>query len=138
MSSKTAFLDLTKRLHERTKEYYAFLVSFSLAFIFCYFVFWQLCILAGLLAGLFYTKMRIGALHGTLGVGSAWLLFIIIELVSSNVAELLNQISGIVIGSTSLGWVFIALIVLLGFAFGALCGAIGSGIRILIESRSKD
>ena len=130
--------DLAGRIHERTQDYYAFLVSFSLTFIFCYVTIWQLCILAGLFAGLFYTKMRKGALNGTLGVGSAWLLFISIELVGSNVAGLVNQISGIVIGNANLGWMFIVLIVLLGFAFGALSGAIGSGIRILADSWKKE
>ena len=137
MASKTAYIDLIGRIHQRTKQFYAFLVSFTLAFIFCYFTFWQLSILAGIIAGLFYTKIRKGALQGTLGIGSAWLLFIILELVTSNVAVLINQISGIVIGNANLGWIFIVIIVLLGFTFGALSGAIGSGIRILIENREK-
>jgi hypothetical protein len=138
MSNQSTFSNLINRLHERTKEYYAFLISFSLSFIFCYFVFWQLSIVAGIIAGLFYTRMRKGALQGTLGLGIAWSLFVVLEILTSNVEELINQISGIVIGSTNLGWLFIVIIILLGFAFGALSGAIGSGIRFLIENRKKE
>lgn len=130
--------DLLFKIHRKTKRFYAFLISFSLTFIFCYFSYWQMCLISGLFAGLFYNKMRKGALFGTLGVGSAWILFIIIKLASSNISELLNQISGIVIGNTSLGWVFIILVILIAFILGALSGAIGSGIRILIESRKME
>lgn len=138
MSEKFVMTDALNRIQQRIKGYYAFLVSFILTFIFCYFTIWQLCILAGLIAGFFYTKMSKGALNGSLGVGGAWVLFVVIKIASSNVEILINQISGIVIGTTSLGWVFIVLIILLGFGFGALSGAIGSGIRFLIENRKKE
>lgn len=113
-------------------------IRFVIILIFCFFAYWQLCILAGLIAGLFYPKMSKGSLHGTLGVGTAWLCFIILEITTSNVEKLIDQTSEIVIGSTSLGWVFIILIILLGFVFGALRGAIGSEFRIAFTSRKKE
>ncbi|MFW9852687.1 MAG: hypothetical protein ACFFDS_07090, partial [Candidatus Thorarchaeota archaeon] len=113
------------------------MVCFLFALIFVLIPVWHLVVLAGIIGGLFHTKMSRGALTGLIGVGSAWILNIFIELISTNVYTLMDQIGGIILGNLGFGWLFIIVIILLGIALGALGGAIGSGIHYFIELKKE-
>jgi len=110
-----------------------FVIAFALAFT----PVWHLSILAGIIAGAFYNKMKKGVVAGLIGVGLGWTLYVIIKTSTSNIETLLNQVGGIIFGSSGMGWVFIIAVILLGFLFGALGGTLGSGIRKLIQPKSE-
>ncbi len=113
------------------------IICFLFALIFVLIPVWHLAVLAGVIGGLFHTKMGRGALTGLIGVGAAWILNIFIELISTNVYSLIDQIGGIILGNLGFGWLFIIVIILLGIALGALGGSIGSGIRYFIELKKE-
>jgi hypothetical protein len=118
---------------DEKSTYMGFIVCFVFAFIFVFTPVWQLSMLAGVLGGLFYNKMSKGALVGLTGIAAAWVLYIVIELLSSGIYTLLNQIGGIILGMVGYGWIFILVLVLIGIIFGTLGGSLGSGIRIIID-----
>lgn len=113
------------------------MICLIFALIFVLIPVWHLAVLAGVIGGLFHKKMGRGALTGLIGVGSAWILNIFIELISTNVYGIIDQIGGIILGSIGFGWLFIIVIILLGIALGALGGSIGSGIRYFIELKKE-
>ncbi len=109
--------------------------SFILALLFVYTTIWQLSIVAGFIGGLFYKRMKHGAIAGLVGVGTAWLIFVVIDVLSTNVNSLLDQIGSIILGVSGLGWIFILIVILLGFIFGVLSGSIGSAVRMLLKKQ---
>ncbi|MEE9410023.1 MAG: hypothetical protein V3V41_03775 [Candidatus Heimdallarchaeota archaeon] len=109
--------------------------SFILALLFVYTTIWQLSIVAGFIGGLFYKRMKYGAIAGLVGVGTAWLIFVVIDVLSTNVNSLLDQIGSIILGVSGLGWIFILIVILLGFIFGVLSGSIGSAVRMLLKKQ---
>jgi len=111
------------------------LLCFIVAFALTFNPHWQLTILAGLLGGAFYLKLRRGALIGTIVVGLAWGLYILIKATKTNALELFNQFIGILLDNEALSWLFILVIILIGALLGALGGVLGSGIRMLIQTR---
>jgi hypothetical protein len=132
MSVKETFSRIFSFLDKRS-NYLGFIFCFIFALIFVFTPLWQLSILAGLIGGLFYSKMSKGALMGLAGVTLAWTVYIIIEISSTNVYTLFDQVGGIILGLTGFGWVFIIILILIGGIFGTLGGSFGSGIRILFE-----
>ena len=138
MSSKNTIIGGFRKMIEEEKIYLGIAISFILAIIFSLTSVWHLSLLAAVIGGLFYSKMGKGALASLIGVGGAWFVVIIIEIIATNVSLLLNQISGIILGSTSLGWLFIIIVILVGVIIGALGGALGTGIMILVFERKKD
>ena len=117
--------------------YLAPVISFLLALGFAFTPIWQLSILAGVICGLFYNKMKKGVVAGLISVGLAWILYVVIKISISNIETLFNQIGGILFGYGNLAWLFLILIILLGFIFGALGGSLGSGIRKLFEMNDE-
>lgn len=115
--------------------YAAPVLGFILAFALAFTPVWQLSILVGIIAGAFYNEMKKGVVAGLIGVGLGWTLYVIIKTSTSNIETLLNQVGGIILGSSGMGWVFIIAIIILGFLFGALGGTLGSGIRKLIQPK---
>ncbi len=138
MSFISKFEEGFRRIIKDEKIYFGISMSFILSLLFTFTPIWQLSILAAILGGIFYSKMSKGALVSLIGVGSAWTLVVIIDLITSNVSELLNQISGIIIGSSSLGWLFILVVILIGLILGSLGGALGSGLKILLFEKKKE
>ncbi|MCK5045114.1 MAG: hypothetical protein KAS22_00955 [Candidatus Heimdallarchaeota archaeon] len=138
MSSKTAVKEEQKTQNEKIEQfnkimfYAAPAVGFVIAFALAFTPVWHLAILAGIIAGAFYNKMKQGVVAGLIGVGFGWTLYVIIKISTSNIEALLNQVGGIILGSSGMGWLFIIAVIILGFAFGALGGTLGSGIRKLI------
>jgi hypothetical protein len=137
MINKDTFIRGFRRIIEEEKLFLGIAVSFLLAIIFSFTPVWHLTLLAAVVGGLFYSKMGKGALASLIGVGGAWFVVVIIEVIATDVTLLLNQISGIILGSTSLGWLFIIIVILVGVILGALGGALGSGIMILIFERKE-
>jgi hypothetical protein len=113
------------------------LVCFILAFGLAFTSLWYLSFLAGIIGGAFYTKMKHGVLVGMLGVGLGWTFYVIIQISTSSIIELINQVVGIILGNESLGWVIILVIIIVGIIIGALSGTIGSATRILIQNNLK-
>ena len=138
MSSRYAIIRGFRRIVEEENLFLGIAISFILAVLFSFTSIWQLVILAAFLGGIFYSKMSKGALASLIGVGGAWLVLVVIELVATDINILLNQISGIILGSTFLGWIFVILVILLGAIFGSLGGALGSGLMSIFFERGKD
>ncbi|NPD89543.1 MAG: hypothetical protein HGN29_12560 [Asgard group archaeon] len=132
MNVKETFSQVLSFLDKRA-SYMGFIFCFVFALIFVFTPLWQLSILASFIGGLFYKKMNKGALIGSVGVALAWAIYIVIEISSTNVSTLFDQVGGIIIGLTGFGWIFILVLILLGAIFGSLGGSFGSGIRILFE-----
>ena len=138
MSSKTAVKEEQKTQSEKIAQfnkimfYAAPAVGFVIAFALTFTPVWHLSILAGIIAGAFYNKMKQGVVAGLIGVGLGWTLYVIVKTSISNIETLLNQVGGIILGSSGMGWLFIVAIIILGFAFGALGVTLGSGTRKLI------
>ncbi len=109
----------------------ALIASFGLAFS----PLWQLSLVAGAIAGLLSARMKWGAIMGCLGTALGWLAYMGLMFLISESYALVEQVAGIIFGSTSLGWILILLITLIGGLFGTLGGSIGSGVRILISAR---
>ncbi len=137
MSIKNTFIRGFRRTIEEEKLFLGIAISFVLALIFSLTTLWHFSLLAAIIGGLFYSKMSKGALAGLIGVGGAWSIVIVIELIATDISVLLNQISGIIIGSTSLGWLFIIIVILVALIFGALGGSLGTGIMIIIFERKR-
>jgi len=108
-----------------------FIIAFGLAFT----PVWQLAFLAGIIGGLFFTEMEKGVVVGLLGVGLGWSGYIVIQIMQSNVMTLIDQVTGIILGNESLGWLIVLIIILVGIILGALGGTLGSGIRKLVKLR---
>ena len=130
-------MDHIKDVSTRRANVLGPIVCFLFGLIFVLIPVWHLAVLAGIIGGLFHNKMGRGALTGLIGVGFAWILNIFIELISTNVYGLIDQIGGIILGNLGFGWILIIIIILLGVALGALGGAIGSGIRYLVELKQN-
>jgi hypothetical protein len=106
-----------------------FIIAFGLAFT----QVWPLAFLAAIIGGAFFDKMKYGFLVGMLGVGLGWSVYIIIEVANSSIMTLINQVTGIIIGDPSLGWVIILVIIVVGLLIGMLGGTIGSALRKLLQ-----
>ena len=132
MSIRNKFTQILSFLDKRAK-YFGFVFCFIFALIFVFTPLWQLSILASFIGGFFYNKMSEGALMGLAGVAAAWVIYIIIEVLSSNVYTLFDQVGGIILGTIGFGWVFIIVLILIGAILGALGGSFGSGVRIIFE-----
>ncbi|MBK5113806.1 MAG: hypothetical protein JJE41_09255 [Candidatus Heimdallarchaeota archaeon] len=143
MSDKTEVKEEQKTHSEKMVQfnkimfYAAPALGFVIAFALAFTPVWQLAILAGIIAGAFYNEMKKGVVAGLIGVGLGWTLYVIIKTSTSNIETLLNQVGGIILGSSGMGWLFIIAIIILGFAFGTLGGTLGSGSRKLIQPPIK-
>ena len=136
MNVKETYSQILSFLDKRA-SYMGFLFSFILAFIFVFTPLWQLSILASFVGGLFYNKMSKGALMGLAGIVSAWVIYIVIEVLSTQVYYMFDQVGGIILGLTGYGWVFILVLILIGAILGTLGGSFGSGVRMLIEIKQE-
>lgn len=136
MSIKNKFTQILSFLDKRA-TYLGFAFCFIFALIFVFTPLWQLSILAGFIGGLFYNKMSKGALMGLAGVAAAWIVYIIIEILSSSVYTLFDQVGGIILGTIGFGWVFIIVLILIGAILGTLGGSFGSGVRIIFETQRE-
>lgn len=123
----------TTKLIDNFQPYFSWIVTFSIAFCLAFLPIWQLTILAGFIGGLFHNYMKKGALTGAIGTSVAWIIFSIIQILNSNVEVFFNQLSGIIIGQTNLGWIFILAVIIIAFILGVLSGALGSGVRIFVN-----
>jgi len=112
------------------------LVSIGVSFILSFSHVWQMIIIAGIIAGIFNSSMKRGALSGAAGVGIFWLIFMFYGIITKNSYPLLDQIGTLFIGA-GYGWLIFLLILLIGILFGALGGATSSGAMILIKPRLK-
>ncbi len=112
-------------------------LGFIFAFVLAFSTAWYLALLAGIIAGAFYTEMKKGVVAGLIAVGLGWTLYVIVKTSTSNIETLLNQVGGIILGSSGMGWVFILAVILFGFIFGALGGTLGSGIRKLMQPETE-
>ncbi|MHA1728534.1 MAG: hypothetical protein ACTSWY_07360 [Promethearchaeota archaeon] len=115
----------------------AFLLCFILGILFILTPYWQLAIMAGVIGGILCTEMKWGAISGFAGILISWGAGIWYQVITNHTNVLLNQIADIILGSESLGGIFLLIILLIGALMGALGGSMGSGIRILIELRKK-
>ncbi len=118
---------------EKYGTYLGICAGFIVAFLATFTSFWQLAIVAGIIGGIFCIKTKLGALVGSLGVGLAWLVYVIIKALTTQVIALFDQVGSIIIGSTGLGIVFVILVVVIGFLFGLIGGYLGSSIRVLFD-----
>ncbi|NHK32808.1 MAG: hypothetical protein FK730_15770 [Asgard group archaeon] len=125
-------LDMEKM--ERIIQLFGIMLCFMIAFGLAYTQIWPLAFLAAIIGGAFFTEMKKGVLVGTICVGLGWTIYVIIQIVSSNVMTLINQVIGIIIGNESLGWIIVVAIVVIAFIIGALGGTLGSAIRKLIQN----
>jgi len=93
---------------------------------------WHLVLIAGIVAGLLNRTMKKGTLSGAAGVCVCWLIIMIYGMVTINAYILLDQFGALLIGS-GFGWLIFIIVLLVGTMFGALGGAIGSAVMILLK-----
>lgn len=136
MNVKETFSQVLSFLDKRA-SYMGFVFCFIFALIFVFTPLWQLSILASFIGGLFYNKMNKGALIGLAGVALAWSIYMVIEVLSTNVYALFDQVGGIILDLIGYGWVFILVLILIGAILGTLGGSFGSGVRMLIEIKQE-
>ena len=118
--------------------YAAPVLGFIFSFVLAFSSAWYLALLAGIITGLFYNEMKKGVVAGLIAVGLGWTFYVIIKTSTSNIETLLNQVGGIILGSSGMGWLFIIVVILFGFIFGALGGTLGSGIRKLMQHETDE
>ena len=111
----------------------SFLLTALITFILTYVPVWQLIIIPGIVGGLLNKTMRRGIYSGVLGVSIVWLIYMIYKMAANDVYTNLDQFAGLIFGSLGYGWIIFILILFLGILFGALGGAIGSGVIVLIR-----
>lgn len=112
-------------------------LTFVLTMLFTLTPYWQLTILAAVIGGLLCTKTKCGILSALVGTTLAWGLYICIGVIRNNTNILFDQLGSFIIGSSGFGILLIFIILIVGALFGVLGGIIGSGIRILLDSRSS-
>lgn len=134
-----------RNLKETFQKILPFLVpigSFTLALALTYTPIWQLSFVVALICGFYYTDMIKGSIFGMLSIGLAWTLYLIVQVATSNISVLINQIITILTGSNTSNPTIPTLLVILILIFiaciiGALGGGLGSGIRKLIQLSKK-
>ena len=124
-----------KQILDKYSFYFSILVSFIISGLFTLTPLWQLTIIAGIFGGFLCLKMKHGALGSMIGVVLSWGIYILVKIIGNNTNVLFDQLGTLIIGSTGLGFLFILIVLIVGAIFGFLGGAIGSGIRILVENR---
>ncbi len=118
---------------EKYGIYMGIAVSFLVAYLAIILSIWQLAVVAGIIGGFFCTKTKLGALIGSLGVGLAWLLYVIIKVITSEIVTLFDQVGTVITGAEGFGMILIVVVVVIGFLFGLFGGYLGSSIRVLID-----
>lgn len=91
---------------------------------------WQLVVLAGVFGGNFHNKIKQGVKSGAAGVIIYWGIFITCKLITINAYLMLDQFASLL---SIYGWIILIFIILMGAVLGALGGAIGSEVRILMD-----
>jgi hypothetical protein len=114
---------------------WAMLASFGAALLFALTPLWQLALVAGAIGGLLSRRMKWGAIAGCVGTALGWLTYMGINFLTTQSLMLLGQVAGIIFGSISMVGILVLLVTLIGALFGTLGGSIGSGVRILFETR---
>lgn len=117
---------------DKISIYLAPVICFLLAFGFAFTPIWQLSFIAGIIGGLFFYEMKKGLLVGMIGVGLGWTLYLLIEILTSKVSLIIDQILAIFISNDNLSWLAYLILILLSLIIGILSGSLGSGIRRLI------
>lgn len=112
------------------------IVALLLSSIFVLTEYWELFLVAGIIAGALNKKMKKGALSGAVGVSIVWFVYMINAIITRNAYASLDQFAAFILGDLGFGWLLFILIMLLGTLIGALGGAIGSGITILLSKES--
>ncbi|NHJ46478.1 MAG: hypothetical protein FK733_01700 [Asgard group archaeon] len=112
---------------------FGILLCIILAFGFAFTKAWYLAFLAAIIGGAFFNRMIYGFLVGMIGVGLGWSMYVLVEVGNSNIEILINQVTGIIIGDQSLGWVIILVIIVVGLIIGMLGGTLGSALRKILE-----
>jgi hypothetical protein len=112
-------------------------LSFLSAFIFAFTQFWWLALIAGISGGFICYKMYKGAIAGSIGVGSAWLLYMVIKLITDSSYTILDQAGGLLFGGSGFGWAMIIIVLLIAALLGSLGGYIGTGFRIILNPPSR-
>jgi hypothetical protein len=118
---------------EQFNKYSPFLaigVCFLLDLILIMLSLWPLTVVAAIAGGLFCVEIKWGALSGTLGIISAWLVSFL--LAKNDIIQQADQLGELIIGSSGAGAIIVLFIFIIGALFGFLGGIIGSGTRILI------
>lgn len=98
---------------------------------------WHLVIIAGIIGGYLNGKMRKSILSGALGILLFWGLYAIYFIITTNAYITLDQIGALFL-SKGFGWVILILILGMGFLFGALGGALGNILRIILKSKNLE
>ena len=132
---KTDKIKQVVEIINKYSPYFAIFLTFILSLLFTLIPFWQLTFVAAIFGGFLCTKMKCGALSAMIGIIVSWGIYIIIENIRNNTIILFDQLGVLIIGSTGLGFWLIVIVLIIGAIIGLLGGIIGSGIRILVESK---
>lgn len=123
---------------DKISSYLGPVLCFLLAFGFAFTPIWQLSFIAGMVGGLFYYEMKKGLLVGMIGLCLGWSFYLIIQIFTSNVGLIINQILAIFVPNDTLNWLAYLLLILLSLIIGALSGSFGSGLRRLIYLNNSE
>ncbi|MHA1727814.1 MAG: hypothetical protein ACTSWY_03700 [Promethearchaeota archaeon] len=86
---------------------------FYLEILFILTPYWQLAIMAGVIGGILCTEMKWGTISGGAGILLSWGAGIWYQIIGIHTNVLLNQIADLILGSESLGGMFILIIMLI-------------------------
>ena len=79
------------------------------------------------ISGLFATRIRLGALYGSLTIFLTYLILLVFIFLTSPALDILNIFIGIV-GLSGMGWLVAIIILILGLLIGATGGYLGGTV----------
>ncbi|MFW9924444.1 MAG: hypothetical protein ACFFDW_14265 [Candidatus Thorarchaeota archaeon] len=132
-TTETSQIGTSKSKMEKIFTYLGPIICFLLTFGIAFTPLWQLSFLTGMIGGLFYNDWKKGMISSLIGVTSGWLLYIIIQISTSNVILLIDQILAVITGAEKLSWLLIIILVIISALIGIVSGILGSSIRKLIH-----
>ncbi len=114
-----------------------FLVSFLLAWIFTNIPIWQLVIIPGFITGVLSKTLKRASLISGFGIFMAWGLYTLSGVFLTSITVILDQFGALIIGP-GYAWLFILIIILIGFVLGILGGAFGFFVKTLINDYRQE
>lgn len=128
-------MKISKDLITKYDSYWALIISYVGGLLLTFTTIWQLCIIPPVIAGfLIKKKARFAWWAGFFGILLAWLTFILYFMATQPVAQLIDILIQIIIGSPGLGFIAVVLALLIGGLVGGTGSFIGFSISRFLPS----
>ncbi|MFX0102574.1 MAG: hypothetical protein ACFFCS_23610 [Candidatus Hodarchaeota archaeon] len=132
-------MNLSSEAFKKYDTYWALLISYAGGVLLTFTTIWQLCIIAPVIAGfLIKKKARFAWWGGFFGILLAWLTIILYFMATQPVAQLIDILIQIIIGSSGLGFIAVVLALLIGGLVGGTGGFIGFSVSRFFPTKRED